>query len=144
MFKIISICKGGGYMYAKTIPLHPKSNSNGLYPLHRIIVENLINRLLSDKEIVHHKDGNRYNNNADNLEILTRSEHSFYHSKKVTEIICTCVYCGKTIILKPHLYRLRLKRAKNGITCSYSCSAKLFHKSIPKVGGSSPSLATNE
>jgi hypothetical protein len=129
MFNIISTCKGGGYMYAKTYPLHPNANSKGLYPLHRVMMENLIGRLLTRKEIVHHKDGNKSNNKITNLELMTISEHSTHHAKIVDEIIVSCAYCGKEIKLKPHLYRLRVKRVKVGISCSYKCAAKLFHKS---------------
>lgn len=128
MFNIISICKGGGYMYARTLPIHPNANSKGLYPLHRVLMENIIGRLLLRNEIVHHKDGNKENNNNDNLELMTVSNHSRHHRKIVEDITCYCFYCGKEIKLKPHLYRLRIKRAKIGITCSASCGAKLFHK----------------
>jgi hypothetical protein len=31
--------------------------------------------------VVHHKDGNRHNNNLDNLEIYTRQDHSSLHAK---------------------------------------------------------------
>lgn len=127
MFNIISTCKGGGYMYARTEPKHPNANSKGLYPLHRVIVENRLGRLLDRKEVVHHKDGNKSNNSDCNLELMTVSNHSKHHSKVVKNVIDTCTYCGKEISLKPHLHRLRVKRAKVGITCSYKCAAKLFH-----------------
>lgn len=32
MFQILSTCKGGGYLYARTLPLHPRANAKGLYP----------------------------------------------------------------------------------------------------------------
>ena len=82
MFKIISTCKGGGYRYCRTKPEHPKRNANGLYPLHRVIMENSIGRSLSSSEHVHHIDGNKNNNNAENLEIKTASEHAAYHKNK--------------------------------------------------------------
>jgi hypothetical protein len=105
-------------------------------------MENILGRLLDRKEVVHHKDGNKFNNSDDNIELMTISEHSRHHSKMVDDIIDTCAYCGKEIIIKPHLYRLRVKRAKIGISCSYSCAAKLFHNNNPKVGGSTPPPAT--
>lgn len=33
--------------------------------------------------IVHHKDGNGLNNNLDNLELMTRSQHRWEHGKKI-------------------------------------------------------------
>lgn len=84
MFKILSTCKGGGYMYARTEPVHPKANSNGLYPLHRVLIEIHLNRILEKNEAVHHKDENKSNNAIENLEVITNSEHAKHHAKKVT------------------------------------------------------------
>lgn len=47
--------------------------------LHRLIVERRIGRKLSFNEVVHHVDGDSRNNNSDNLEVMTRSEHSSLH-----------------------------------------------------------------
>lgn len=39
-----------------------------------------IGRRLSDNEVVHHKDHNPNNNNIDNLELMTNSEHASWHA----------------------------------------------------------------
>jgi len=39
-----------------------------------------IGRRLKKNEIVHHKDGNRANNQIGNLELMTRSEHARHHA----------------------------------------------------------------
>lgn len=131
LFKIISTCKGGGYMYCRTIPIHPKANSKGLYPLHRVLMENKLNRLLKKNEDVHHKNENKNDNYIGNLEVLTKSEHSKIHNKVVPLIKCTCSNCNKIFELKPHLYRLRIKRAKNNkFCCSRSCSARYQNKNV--------------
>ena len=44
--------------------------------LHRYIIEKNIGRKLSIFEVVHHKDGDIYNNNIENLEIMSIEEHS--------------------------------------------------------------------
>lgn len=46
---------------------------------HRWIMEQVLGRKLRFNEVVHHKDGDKSNNNLDNLEILSRSEHSAMH-----------------------------------------------------------------
>lgn len=51
--------------------------------LHRHIMEEFLGRKLSSNEVVHHKDGNKLNNNIDNLEVLTRSEHLKKHYKEI-------------------------------------------------------------
>lgn len=47
---------------------------------HRVILERQLGRRLTRSEHVHHKDGNTLNNNLDNLEIVSASEHTIRHS----------------------------------------------------------------
>lgn len=47
--------------------------------LHRQLMEKHIGRKLEEGEVVHHIDGNKRNNNINNLELLTHSEHSTQH-----------------------------------------------------------------
>lgn len=72
---------------------HPFCNSDGFVFEHRLVAEEyLLNeensvvidgkRYLSPDFIVHHKDGNRLNNEVDNLQIMTLAEHTSYHAKK--------------------------------------------------------------
>jgi len=48
---------------------------------HRAVVEKHLGRKLSDKEIVHHIDENRKNNDIKNLQVMTRGEHVKLHAK---------------------------------------------------------------
>lgn len=48
---------------------------------HIYIMENIIGRKLKKNECVHHKDGNRSNNDISNLMLMTRGEHSSLHRK---------------------------------------------------------------
>lgn len=52
---------------------------------HRAIMQDYLGRELLPTELIHHKDGNKRNNNISNLEILTRSEHLKIH-KEVSEL----------------------------------------------------------
>ena len=76
-------------------PAHPFADKDGRVKKHRLLVEQ--NYKLFDKKFfikeggriilkkeyqVHHKDGNHDNNDINNLEVLTRSEHSSIHSKE--------------------------------------------------------------
>jgi hypothetical protein len=79
LFRILSTCKGGGYRYCRTEPPHPKRNAKGLYPLHRVLAENKIGRLLRDDEDVHHRDGNKLNDDTENLEVVTHASHAAAH-----------------------------------------------------------------
>jgi hypothetical protein len=62
-----------GYMRVK-VP------SGGYRYEHRVIAEKIIGRKLLSHEVVHHIDGNRLNNNPDNLRICTKRTHKDHHS----------------------------------------------------------------
>jgi len=123
MFEIISTCKGGGYRYCRTNPLHPHRNKMGLYPLHRVLMENKIGRLLERDEVVHHVDGDAQNDAIDNLELLTNTQHAILHAKRIDDVKCVCPICSINFSLRPSQYRLRVKRSKNKSepTCSSKC-----------------------
>lgn len=95
------------------------------YPKH--LLEQYLGRELDpDQETVHHKDGNFNNNAIENLEILSRSEHSKKDSKKIREWTATCPWCSKRFHLSPsqiaHRQRKSIKQA--GPFCSYQCMGK--------------------
>jgi len=137
LFTIISTCKGGGYCYARTEPRHPKANAKGCYPLHRVLMENMLGRLLEPYEDVHHKDHDKFNNDVSNLEVLPHATHAATHHPKATLMQVSCGNCGEIISLKPHQYRVRTKRARQGeLTCSHKCSGQLQHYR----NGASPAL----
>jgi len=47
---------------------------------HVVVMEEKIGRSLFPNEVVHHIDGVRSNNTLDNLELMTRSEHTRFHA----------------------------------------------------------------
>lgn len=49
---------------------------------HRVIAERVLNRPLQPKEVVHHRDGNKYNNVPENLVVFsTNGDHARFHSE---------------------------------------------------------------
>lgn len=62
---------------------HPHCNAEGYVLLSRLIVEHLLGRYLNPQERVHHIDGNRYNNDPDNLQVFeSQSPHAKMHGVK--------------------------------------------------------------
>jgi hypothetical protein len=67
-----------GYL-KRYMPEHPWPRKGGYVREHVRIMELHINRQIMPTEIVHHKDHDITNNALENLELLTKSEHSRYH-----------------------------------------------------------------
>jgi hypothetical protein len=60
-------------------PEHPAAKGNGYVMQHRLVMEQIIGRYLTADEVVHHIDGNRANNCPDNLQLMTRGDHTALH-----------------------------------------------------------------
>ena len=61
-------------------PQHPKARENGSVMLHILVAEKMLGRNLTEQEVIHHIDGNRKNNNENNLMVFaTQSDHISYH-----------------------------------------------------------------
>lgn len=65
---------------------------------HILVAEGMLGRPLKyfgpghpDNEVVHHRDGDKTNNNPDNLQILTHSEHVAWHDSKCPKRKKRCV-----------------------------------------------------
>lgn len=124
-YRVIHTCNGPhGYIYAKTLPAHPKANSNGLYPLHRIVMENKLGSALSSLDNVHHIDRNKKNNAPENLQVLSCADHArIHHPKRPLRLVSlTCDVCDKSFSYPAQ--RMHEKDWKT-ICCSKICSLKL-------------------
>lgn len=91
-----NLMKQCGYLYFSDIN-HPLASGYVVY-VHRHNASVKLGRWIKSSEHVHHIDGNKLNNDLDNLEILTSSEHTAKHAhenghgKKVDKI---CLGCNK-------------------------------------------------
>ena len=104
-------------------PDHPHAWPNGYVYLHRIVMEQKLGRLLTEKEIVHHKNENGQDDSPDNLELLgNQKEHSKKHVRPTAMVKLVCGYCGKKFSRS-----LRVERGRTGrltAYCGYSCNGK--------------------
>lgn len=54
--------------------------ARGGKPLHRVLMEEKLGRKLTANEVVHHIDGNKHNNDINNLMVMDRIEHNKLHN----------------------------------------------------------------
>lgn len=47
---------------------------------HRVVMERKLGRPLRDDEIVHHVDEDKSNNDPENLEVMSQSDHARHHA----------------------------------------------------------------
>ena len=126
MFKIQKEIHKGDYMYALVLD-HPNATKNGYVLLHRVVMENHLGRLLFPEEVVHHIDGNKFNNSIENLSVLSIVEHSKLHQTghKRAYKQFVCPQCGK--VFNKELRECHEPR-KYGPFCSRTCNGKFTGK----------------
>lgn len=74
-------------------PDHPHRNAAGYVREHRLVMEHFLGRYLETWEIVHHKDGDKQNNNIDNLQLTNHSKHTTAHNILTDVFNRRCCIC---------------------------------------------------
>ena len=127
MWNVEKVVSKGQYQYG-VVKNHPHKTKNNYVLLHRIIMENQIQRLLDKEEVVHHIDYNKMNNDISNLRLMNRLEHMKLHANDKTRkyVILKCPWCNKEFEL-PHNKSFLCKKGKYSCNCcSSSCRGKLY------------------
>lgn len=128
--------------------------------IHRDVWQYYIGEIPTGYEI-HHVDENKANNTIDNLQCLTKKQHSKIHHEKMPVAEYVCEVCGKTYVTSifARSNRFCSKHCRNhaeakrggeekicaycgknfiafrgatGDCCSHSCASKLQHKEKPR------------
>jgi len=80
MKKMSKIAKGRNAIY---IPNHLKANNGGYILYSRYLMEKEIGRELRTNENIHHINNNPLDDRIENLELMSRGEHTKLHKKKL-------------------------------------------------------------
>lgn len=62
------------------VPDHPHAYANGYVLQHRLVVEKALGRYLDRTELVHHINHIKDDNRLENLQVMSRLEHTLHHS----------------------------------------------------------------
>jgi hypothetical protein len=81
------VVASNGYVLIRVDVDHHLADVRGYAYEHRLVAEIVLGRRLRRGEVVHHRDGDKANNNPENLEVLTRAQHGAEHANKITNDI---------------------------------------------------------
>ena len=111
-------CRGGytnqGYVREYS-PDHPNADRQGFLFQHRLVAECYLGRLLTKKEQVHHKNGDRQDNRWENLEVMSQQEHYAHHHQPIplTEERVKAALLGRSISLAAALLGVHPQTLRN-------------------------------
>lgn len=112
--------KNGPYILLKAPDKYPGKKYRGKYAYEHQIIFWLNTGIIPPKGYhVHHKNEIKTDNRFDNLEIISRSTHTYTHKKIGTDTVAlTCNHCNKPFIREKRNYTYR---KDNGQTRFYCC-----------------------
>ena len=67
------------------LPEHPRANRAGCVQEHRLVMEELLGRYLTDTDVVHHINHKRADNRPENLVVMDKIEHCRLHGLEIGE-----------------------------------------------------------
>jgi hypothetical protein len=105
------------------LPEHPKAYGNKYILRSRAVLYKLKNKIVRKDETVHHINGNRLDDNINNLLVIKKKTHDRLHNfeKHIKgSVLRKCIFCKKDFMIN----RYRLNEGNKAIFCSRNCFYK--------------------
>lgn len=77
-----TIMGSNGYRKVRVGKIHPLADSNGYAYEHRVVWCSWHFLAIPRGMVVHHKNGNKLDNRAENLELISRGQHNAHHNQE--------------------------------------------------------------
>ena len=138
---VVEILGNDGYVYLRGKKFHNyqgRHTTNGVQK-HVYVMEQHLGRKLTSGEIIHHKDGNKLNNDISNLEILTQSEHNRRHNELSNMCLRFNIQASYEKVISitdigdVHVYDVKVEKNHNFLAnkilvhnCGKTCMATVF------------------
>ena len=114
--------KNGDYKLSVAPPDFPGKKYRGKYCSEHVLVYWKTHGVIpKDGEVIHHKDGNKFNNDPDNLVLMTNKDHVKMHGKKRGRklVKLKCPGCGKVFVKERN--KTFLNKGGQYTCCSRKC-----------------------
>lgn len=130
-FDGMKILHEGKYL-AVYLPSHHLASKKGTVYIHRLVAERKLNRPLLKTEYVHHIDGDKYNNDEENLLVFRSvADHSAYHNGCCIMLLNDVWIALVKKSIKPSICPLCGNEMKTTASTCQSCYKKLKASHIP-------------
>ena len=103
-----------------------KTKTTISYP--KYLMQQHLGRELTNDETVDHIDGNIFNNDISNFQILSRADNALKSVKWAEYLKLTCKYCGKQFERRAAIHKHNTNvRKVDGPFCSKQCVGKVHN-----------------
>lgn len=125
--------KNGEYNLTKPPDDYPGTvYDHGYAPETHVVWWENTGEVVGEDEVIHHINGDKQDNRFENLEKLSRSEHSSGHARPRTMMVLECPACG--VIFSRWKRHTHLSKKHDATYCSRSCAGRARHHDFDTSG----------